>query len=115
MIKSIFIRLAGDNDFINTIVPFVKAIGNIVLIEKQLLTKTQIVDLFNEHIYSFYVLYQNDGKEHLRIKPYLKITEKDVYLNEEITAFADSGYWNGDGCVVSIDWTPTGELHWNVL
>jgi hypothetical protein len=95
MIKSIFIRLAGDNDFINTIVPFVKAIGNIVLIEKQLLTKTQI--------------------EHLRIKPYLKITEKDVYLNEEITAFADSGYWNGDGCVVSIDWTPTGELHWNVL
>ena len=97
----ILIRFSGDNDFINTMIPFTKAIGEMVLLENIKLSKSDIVSLFNKHGYSFYVMYQSFGKEDTSIKEYLFLNEKDVYFNEEVDAFTNQ---NHDGCVVYLNY-----------
>jgi len=107
--KRFCVRFSGDNDFINTVVPFVKALGAKVFAGYggyDRITKEHIVQLFNDHAYTFYVMYQKYELQILpdeRMKGYLQISVKDVYFDDEIQAFCDSGQWNGDGCVAHMD------------
>lgn len=66
----LYVRLAGDNDFAsNTILPFMKTIAPKILLGQgdwETITKAELVSLFNDHIFSFYVLDQADLKDTVR-------------------------------------------------
>ena len=86
-----------DNDFYNTIQPFLKVLGN-AFDEDGLpstMNKKHIVDAFNEMAYGLYLLNQHQNRYplHGNTKEYLKIEEKDVYLDSEIQALLDKDPW----------------------
>jgi hypothetical protein len=99
--KQIYIRFAGDNDFITTVQAFVKTIAPRVFFENIDITKAKIVELFNEHAYSIYVLHQSNYEKTPRedLKEYLRIEEKDVYFDDEVKEFTD---YNHDGCLAQV-------------
>jgi hypothetical protein len=98
--KKFCVRFAGDNDFINTVEPFVKFIAVDVLYNESF-SKAKIVELFNNHAYSLYILNQSrDKKEDQSYKEYLKITEAEVLFDEEIDQFTN---WNHDGCLAYLN------------
>lgn len=102
----------GDNDFHNTLMPFVKIImdaieWNPILEEK--LTKERIVELFNGMSFSLYRMFQNSwehsngGDNHM--KRYLMINVDRVYINNEIDKkFENYDSWaNGEFFYVDTD------------
>lgn len=91
------IRFA-DNDFYNTLHPFMTLVLDSAFVGRpesserifENVTKARVVELFNEIAFGLYMLCQNGfryddekGQEHIR--NYLKITEKNVYLDDEVT------------------------------
>lgn len=99
--RRIYVRFPGDNDFISTVKPFVRVIASRIMEEDLQLSKAKIVELFNEHAFSLYMLHQSpymseSGEEQKRLKDYLKIQEKDVYFDDEIDSFTN---YNHDGCM----------------
>lgn len=97
----LYVRFPGDNDFINTVRPFVQAIAPRIIDGDLQLSKAKIVELFNEHAFSFYMLYQSpymdeSDERKNRLKNYLRIEEKDVYFDEEIESHTN---YNHDGCM----------------
>ena len=98
--KRFYVRLAGDNDFCNTVKAFMEAVAPRVFSEWKGITKEAIVNLFNEHAYSLYCLHQSqDGQVAPHMKNYLIIEVKDVYFDEEIDKFNNH---NGDGCLAAL-------------
>jgi hypothetical protein len=92
--NKLYVRMAADNDFIKTVIPFVKALADKVLLGAwDDITKEQIVSAFNAHAYSFFRMYQScfvsDVDEQI-IKPYLKIAVKDVMFGQLPPA---QGWW----------------------
>jgi hypothetical protein len=86
------IRFA-DNDFRNTVCPFLQLFINSRFIEYQeYVTKARIVELFNMLTPGLYWLCQNGYQHGLEWKPetYLRIKEENVYLGEEcVTAYIE--------------------------
>ncbi len=100
-----YVRVAGNNDFYNTVRAFMEAIAPRVLLggEWKDITKEQIVALFNKHNFSMYALHQHhklqiDAKHEAHMRIHLEIGVKDVYFDEEIDAFDNQ---NGDGCIAT--------------
>ncbi len=104
--KKIYIRFPGDNDFVNTLSPFVKALAENIFYLRgwENITKEQVVKLFNEHAFAFYSMYQCYKIEaDEAIKDYLKISIKDVYFDDEAQFYLDSNDWNQDGYLAQLD------------
>jgi hypothetical protein len=107
--KRLYIRFAGDNDFIRTVISFVKDLGERVFFDNwNNITKSEIVSLFNECAFAYFLINQSDkpilSQEEMSLhRSYLKIKEKDVYFDEEIDSFED---WNHDGCLIYINPDP---------
>ena len=98
--NKIYIRFAGDSDYCNTVMYFVKAIAPRILLDWSNITKEEIVELFNNHAYSLYCLHQcHDLNPQNTIKHYLKISVEDVYFDDEFESFTN---YNHDGCLAYI-------------
>lgn len=103
---AIYVRFP-DNDFSSTVEAFVKAIAPRVLLPFENstnywcnITKTQVVELFNETAFSLYSLYQNSfpykNYKHIN-NSYFKLEEKYVYFGlDEFKTFTN---FNNDGCL----------------
>lgn len=78
----------GDNDFSNTNMAFLRTLRDSFYYRpKALLTKEQIVKIYNEMIFGLYLLNQNQNQyknETVSIKRYLKISVDRVHINDEI-------------------------------
>jgi hypothetical protein len=102
-----YVRFAGDNDYINTVRAFVEAIAPKVLFDTwRDISKEEIVELFNNHAFSLYALHQcwvTHADE--RLRSYLKIEVKDVYFDEEIDEFTN---YNNDGCLAAVEYQKIG-------
>ena len=105
--NKIYIRFAGDSDYSNTVMHFVKAIAPRILLDNwSNITKEEIVNLFNNHAYSLYCLHQSPNfNPRSTIKDYLKISVEDVYFDDEFLSFTD---YNHDGCLAYIG-------HFNII
>lgn len=110
--KKFMVRFAGDNDFIQTVIPFVKAIARKISfniedkIQFENVKKENIVALFNAYAYALYAMYQDDSisvVDHEHYREYLQITEKEVYFDKEVDDFATSGQWNNDGYAAELN------------
>lgn len=101
-IKRFAIRFSGDNDFIGTLKPFVETLADKIFYGNwSEITKEDIVNLFNEHGYSFYCMYQSHTYEpDIKMKDYLKIKVSDVMFDEEIDSFTN---YNHDGYIAYLD------------
>jgi hypothetical protein len=105
--KKLYVRFAGDNDFGNVMLAFVKAIAPRIFFEEWAdITKEQIVELFNKTSSSLYYLHQsrNPFVRDERIEEYLKIETKDVMFEDESDKFFCSGQDNHDGCLAVMDY-----------
>lgn len=96
--RQLYVRFAGDNDFCNTMIAFVKAVApRILLGEWKDVSKQDIVSLFNQHAFSLYALHQStEVMADVSVQSYLKIEIKDVYFDDEVASFVD---FNHDGCL----------------
>lgn len=81
----------GDNDFYNTLMPFIKIIMDAVQWNpylEQKLTKEHIVELFNNMAFSLYRMFQNSWEHSIdyeeSTEKHLKINVNDVYIGDEI-------------------------------
>lgn len=108
--KKLAIRFS-DNDFYYTIAAFLRVLLPDESFTHHLandlkFTKAQIVELFNGMAYSLYLLKQNAW----RYKPgentqsYLKITEKNVYLDGEVDSYLAEHTWD-NGEFFCVDFT----------
>lgn len=95
----LFVRYAGDNDFITVVTAFVKAIAPRIFLGDgpwESITKAEIVALFNETSGALYMLHQHHSPDVAEIS--LKIREADVFFDEEFEAIP-SWQHNHDGCL----------------
>lgn len=103
---AIYVRFP-DNDFFVTVEAFVKAIAPRILLPFENsrnywcnITKTQVVELFDETAFSLYSLYQNKFpyKNYKHVdNSYFKLEEKYVYFGlDEFKTFTN---FNNDGCL----------------
>lgn len=105
----------GDNDFYYTVMPFLEMLlpgehtGHRA--KDHTFTKAEIVELFNEMAYGFYLAkqsgwqYNTSDDDRTRVKKYLKINESRVYLDNELTEFINKnpGRFNAD--IYCVDFT----------
>ena len=110
--RKFFVRFAGDNDFAQTVEGFVKSLAPRIFYGCwDDITKALVVDLFNQHAFSFYALHQcNDFAPEERLRDYLKIEEKDVYFDDEVDGFINN---NHDGCLAYI--THNGDIEYHIM
>lgn len=98
-----FAIVFGDNDFYNTFVPLVEALGKAAWEE---ITKEQLCEIANNLLYGYYLLHQNrfrytNGNETNLKDTYLKIRPQDILFNEEMDAVVadwqngEVFYWDG--------------------
>ena len=83
----------GDNDFGNTFRPFMKFLHSLEFTP----TKEQVVKLFNEMGYGFYLARQNlwqydNGEDHT--KEYLQIDESNVLMGSEVDLWIMGNNYN---------------------
>lgn len=102
-----------DNDFGNTFRGVLVTLVSALVWDKriELFTKEQWLSVINEISFGSYILWQNgfryknseDHYEHIR--EYLKISEKDLLMNEEVDSFmAENGEWqNGESFVLDLE------------
>ena len=89
----------GDNDFYFTLIPFMKLLIPDDSTHHSLVlpswSKEQVVELFNNLAFGIYLLkqngwrYNNSDADHAHIKKYLRITEEQVFIDEEVKAFME--------------------------
>lgn len=115
------IRFA-DNDFYNTLHGFFRTVADGVMWNRHdvagKLTKQRVVDLFNNLAYPLYLLYQNREAEDYNsfdsVAKWVIITEKDVYLDEEVDAYLDylreTRCGNGEFQYFDLEATLQGEM-----
>lgn len=89
--KKLGIRF-NDRDFNVTITNFLKLFGENVWYSECTFTKTDIMELFNQCAGSIYWISQNGGcykdkYNKIPVYKYLTITEKNVYMDDEVTDF----------------------------
>lgn len=98
----LYVRFAGDNDFCMTVKAFVKAIAPRILLDVWSdISKEEIVNLFNNHAFSLYALYQcHDLCAKKDLQNYLKIDSSCVYFDNEIDIFTN---FNHDGCLAVLE------------
>lgn len=89
----------SDNDFINTIWAFLTCISETGIESYGDLNKEKIVELFNRSATGLYWLVQNRLRYPSTIfetldPTYLTITTKNVFLNEEVTAYVKEKVWD---------------------
>jgi hypothetical protein len=103
----------GDNDFYNTMVPFMENLQKAIKQSGFVETKTKeelrnwIIRIFNDTAVSFYWMFQNryqyshqskdipDFAEHM--KAYFKVDKECVYIGEEVNnKCAESDWLNGE-------------------
>ena len=115
----IFIRFAGDNDFINTMWPVMEVIRLRILHENLqrsngsfihpvqippwIMDKDKVVEFVNRIIYAMYLGFQADFELRGRgtnTEEYLTIEAKDVLYDKEVDAFTN---YNHDGAVYDTD------------
>lgn len=86
----------GDNDFVNTLLPFFQHIVANLDFEP---TKEQLVKIFNESSYGFYLAFQNCfNYENEGTKDYLEIDVSRVYIGDEVTKYVteETNFHNHD-------------------
>lgn len=93
----------SDNDFCNTMWPFMRALQkNIDNLsdesrkDKEFMRK-HIVKIYNETIFAYYIMHQHDhlsGAPFQHLQTYLKISERDVFLDKEVFEKESSGGMN---------------------
>lgn len=94
MEKKLGIRFS-DNDFYNTLHGFFQTFHDGITWNRHdlagKLTKARIVDLYNSLIPGIYLLFQNGYRDigHEFDPTYLKITELNVYLDEEVDDYVE--------------------------
>jgi hypothetical protein len=120
--ERIFVRFPGDNDFCNTVQAFVKILAPRILAPRSLqgrwggrlekawgeITKTRIAELFNETAPALYKLHQAHSPHDTAPEGYLKITEADVFVDDEFDDIPP-GMYNHDGCLAFLVWVDRGE------
>jgi hypothetical protein len=92
----------GDNDFYNTLIPFMANLQTTIQHRGFVETMTRdelrnwIVKMFSKTALSFYILNQsrNDNYEHLQ--NYFNIKPENVYIGEEVGVKAMEDYLNGE-------------------